>query len=197
KYRGVASGAKILDGKILNDEGFGDDSGIVAGLEWAAAEKADVVNLSLGGTDQPGLDPLETAVNKLSAEKGVLFAIAAGNGGELGSSTVSSPGSADAALTVGAVDKADKLANFSSRGPRVGDGAVKPDVTAPGVDIGAAAAPGSDIAGEGAPVADGYVAISGTSMSTPHAAGAAAILAQQHPDWSGERIKATLVASTT
>ncbi|MFD4998350.1 S8 family serine peptidase [Streptomyces buecherae] len=197
KYRGVASGAKILDGKVLNDEGSGEDSGIIAGLEWAAAQKADVVNLSLGGTDQPGLDPLETAVNKLSAEKGILFAIAAGNEGELGSSTVSSPGSADAALTVGAVDKADKLANFSSRGPRVGDGAVKPDVTAPGVDIGAAAAPGSDIAGGGTPVADGYVAISGTSMSTPHAAGAAAILAQQHPDWSGERIKATLVASTT
>ncbi|MFF5718905.1 S8 family serine peptidase [Streptomyces buecherae] len=197
KYRGVASGAKILDGKVLNDEGFGEDSGIVAGLEWAAAEKADVVNLSLGGTDLPGLDPLETAVNKLSADHGILFAIAAGNSGQGGPGTVGSPGSADAALTVGAVDKKDKLADFSSRGPRVGDGAVKPDVTAPGVDIGAAAAPGSQIGEGGTPVADGYVAISGTSMSTPHAAGAAAILAQRHPDWSGEWIKATLVASTT
>ncbi|MFI2030496.1 S8 family peptidase [Streptomyces buecherae] len=197
KYRGVASGAKILDGKVLNDEGFGEDSGIVAGLEWAAAEKADVVNLSLGGTDAPGLDPLETAVNKLSAEKGILFAISAGNDGDFGAGTVGSPGSADAALTVGAVDKKDELASFSSRGPRVGDGAIKPDVTAPGVDIGAALAPGSQIGEEGAPVADGYVAISGTSMSAPHAAGAGAILAQQHPDWSGARIKAALVGSTT
>ncbi|WP_232543940.1 S8 family serine peptidase [Streptomyces buecherae] len=197
KYRGVASGAKILDGKVLSDDGFGEDSGIIAGLEWAAAEKADVVNLSLGGTDTPDLDPLEAAVNKLSAKHGILFAISAGNEGEFGPGTIGSPGSADAALTVGAVDKKDKLASFSSRGPRVGDGALKPDVTAPGVDIGAAAAPGSEIAEGGTPVADGYVAISGTSMSAPHAAGAGAILAQQHPDWTGARIKAALVASTT
>ncbi|MBB5934222.1 S8 family peptidase [Streptomyces zagrosensis] len=196
KYRGVASGAKILDGKVLDDEGSGEDSGIIAGLEWAAAQKADVVNLSLGGFDEPGLDPLEAAVNKLSAENGILFAISAGNSGELGSGTVGSPGSAEAALTVGAVDKKDKLAEFSSKGPRVGDGAIKPDVTAPGVDIGAAAAPGSLIAEEGTPVADGYVAISGTSMSAPHAAGAGAILAQQHPDWTGARIKAALIGST-
>ncbi|GAA4672608.1 S8 family peptidase [Streptomyces youssoufiensis] len=197
KYRGVASGAKILDGKVLNDEGSGEDSGIIAGLEWAAAQKADVVNLSLGATDTPELDPLEAAVNKLAAEHGILFAISAGNEGEFGPGTVGSPGSADAALTVGAVDKKDKLADFSSRGPRVGDGAIKPDVTAPGVDIGAAAAPGSQIAEGGTPVADGYVAISGTSMSAPHAAGAGAILAQQHPDWNGERIKAALTGSTT
>ncbi|MEV6319074.1 S8 family peptidase [Streptomyces sp. NPDC051776] len=196
KYKGVAPGARILDGKVLDDEGSGEDSDIIAGLEWAAGKGADIVNLSLGGADSPGIDPLEETVNRLSAEKGTLFVIAAGNDGEAGEGTVGSPGSADAALTVGAVDKKDKLAEFSSTGPRVGDGAVKPDLTAPGVGIGAAAAPGSIVAEEGTPVADGYVAISGTSMATPHVAGAAAILAQQHPDWTGAQLKAALTAST-
>ncbi|MGP3927575.1 S8 family peptidase [Streptomyces sp. 8N616] len=195
-YKGVAPGARLLDGKVLGDEGSGEDSGIIAGLEWAAAEGADIVNLSLGGPDSPGVDPLEEAVNRISAEKGTLFVIAAGNEGDFGPGTVGSPGSADAALTVGAVDKEDRLASFSSTGPRVGDGAVKPDLTAPGVDIGAAAAPGSIVAEEGTPVADGYVAISGTSMATPHVAGAAAILAQQHPDWTGAQLKSALTGST-
>ncbi|MFG2632068.1 S8 family serine peptidase [Streptomyces sp. NPDC048473] len=196
-YKGVAPGAKVISGKVLNDEGFGDDSAIIAGMEWAAAEGADVVNLSLGSSDSPGVDPMEEAVNKLSAEKGVLFAIAAGNDGESGESTVGSPGSADAALTVGAVDKDDKLASFSSIGPRVGDGAVKPDVTAPGVAITAAAAPGSEIdTRPGTPhPAPGYLQIDGTSMATPHVAGAAAILKQQHPTWKSAELKGALTAS--
>ncbi|WP_329316454.1 S8 family peptidase [Streptomyces sp. NBC_01262] len=196
KYRGVATGARILDGKVLNDVGEGEDSGIIAAMEWAVAEGARVVNLSLGSTDTPGIDPVEETVNRLSAEKGTLFVVAAGNEGEAGASTVDSPGSADAALTVGAVDKSDELAEFSSRGPRVGDGAIKPDLTAPGVDITAASAPGSLIAAEDPSPAPGYVTISGTSMATPHVAGAAAILAQEHPDWSGDRLKAALTAST-
>ncbi|MFE9768139.1 S8 family serine peptidase [Streptomyces sp. NPDC005808] len=197
KYTGVAPGAKILDAKVLNDYGSGPTSGILAGMEWAVAQGANVVNLSLGSTDTPGIDPLEEAVNRLSAETDTLFVIAAGNSGiGAGTGTIGSPGSADAALTVGAVDKSNVLAAFSSRGPRLGDAAIKPDVTAPGVSIGAAAAPGSTVANGGTPVADGYVAISGTSMATPHVAGAAAILAQEHPDWTGEQIKSTLTAST-
>ncbi|MFC9842602.1 S8 family serine peptidase [Streptomyces sp. NPDC060223] len=197
KYTGVAPGAKILDGKVLNDYGSGATSGIIAGMEWAVAQGANVVNLSLGGTDTPGIDPLEEAVNRLSAESDTLFVVAAGNSGiGAGTGTIGSPGSADAALTVGAVDKSNVLASYSSRGPRLGDAAIKPDVTAPGSSIGAAAAPGSTIANTGTPVADGYVAISGTSMATPHVAGAAAILAQEHPDWTGEQIKSTLTGST-
>ncbi|MDG4857799.1 S8 family peptidase [Streptomyces sp. T-3] len=197
KYKGVAPGAKILDGKVLDDNGSGDDSGILAGIEWAVAEGADVVNLSLGGGDTPDIDPLEAAVNKFSAEKGVLFAIAAGNSGP-DAQTVGSPGSAEAALTVGAVDKGDKLADFSSVGPRIGDGGIKPDVTAPGVDITAAASKGSVIDVEpGVPhPAPGYFTISGTSMATPHVAGAAAILKQQHPDWKATELKGALTAST-
>ncbi|MFB9209141.1 S8 family serine peptidase [Nonomuraea spiralis] len=182
KYRGVAPGARVAFGKLGS---VPTDSAILAGMEWAAKEvKAKIVNLSLGGPDEPGLDPLEQAVNTLSQDTGTLFVVAAGNEGESG---VSSPGSADAALTVGAVDRSDQVAAFSSRGPRIGDHAVKPDLTAPGVDIVAAAAAGT---------ADGtHVAMSGTSMATPHMVGAAAILAQRHPDWSGQQLKAALVGS--
>ncbi|MGW1617018.1 S8 family peptidase [Streptomyces sp. NPDC002285] len=195
KYKGVAPEAGFLDGKVLNDRGRGEDSGVLAGMEWAVAQGADIVNLSLGGPDTPGIDPVEEAVNRLSADKGVLFVIASGNEGEGGDRTVSSPGSADAALTVGAVDSKDALAGFSSRGPRVDDSAVKPDVTAPGVAITAAAAPGSHLAQQEGEKPAGYLTLSGTSMATPHVAGAAALLKQQHPDWRGERIKAVLTGS--
>ncbi|MET7700944.1 S8 family peptidase [Streptomyces sp. NPDC005485] len=192
KYKGVAPGARILNGKVLDDTGSGDDSGILAGMEWAAEQGADVVNLSLGGPDTPEIDPLEAEVDKLSADKGILFAIAAGNAGP---QSIGSPGSADAALTVGAVDDHDKLAEFSSTGPRAGDAAIKPDVTAPGVDITAAAAKGSLIDEEVGEKPPGYLTISGTSMATPHVAGAAAILKQEHPDWTYAELKGALTGS--
>lgn len=193
KYKGVAPGADILAGKVLDDTGSGDDSGILAGMEWAAEQGAQIVNMSLGAGDTPEIDPLEAAVNKLSAEKGILFAIAAGNSGP---ETVGSPGSADAALTVGAVDDKDVLAPWSSTGPRVGDGAIKPDVTAPGVAITAASAKGSLIEQEVGENPPGYLTIEGTSMATPHVAGAAAILKQQHPDWTYLELKGALTGST-
>ncbi|MEU0160480.1 S8 family serine peptidase [Streptomyces sp. NPDC006261] len=195
KFKGVAPDAKLLAGKVLGDDGYGDDSGILAGMEWAVAQGADVVNLSLGGMDTPEVDALEAAVNKLSATKGVLFAIAAGNEGS-GAGTVGSPGSAEAALTVGAVDVNDKLAGFSSRGPRVGDGGIKPDVTAPGVAITAASAKDSEIAREVGEKPAGYLTIDGTSMATPHVAGAAALLKQQHPKWTYKQLKSVLASST-
>jgi subtilisin family serine protease len=129
----------------------------------------------------------EKAVNDLSASSGALFVMAAGNSGP-SDTTVGSPGSAAAALTVAAVDRHDKIASFSSRGPTA-DGRLKPDIAAPGVDIIAAkAAHGT----EGNDEASGYVSMSGTSMATPHTAGAAAVLAQEHPGWTGERLKAAL-----
>ncbi|MEV6384515.1 S8 family peptidase [Streptomyces sp. NPDC051773] len=190
KYEGVAPGARLLVGKVLDDSGQGDDSGVIAGMQWAVAQGAKVVNMSLGGTDTPGIDPVEQAVNDLSAGSGALFVIAAGNEGP-GEGTIGTPGSAAAALTVGAVDRRDAIAEFSSRGPTA-DGFLKPDVTAPGVDIVAAKAAEGDM---GDPAADGYASMSGTSMATPHVAGAAAILAQRYPDWTGPQIKAALTAS--
>ncbi len=193
-YTGVAPGADLLNAKVLDDTGSGWESDIIEGMQWAVDEGADIVSLSLGGTATGEVDPLEDAVNSLSAESDALFVVAAGNEGP-GSGTISSPGTAEAALTVGAVDKQDALADFSSTGPTAGDGLVKPDVTAPGVDIAAAGAEGAAIWDYGTPVTDGYVAISGTSMATPHVSGAAALLAQANPDWTGEQLKAALTSS--
>ena len=191
RYRGIADGVSILDGKVLDDFGFGSDSGIIAGMEWAAQQGADIANVSLDGTDTADVDPLEQAVESLTAQYGILFVIAAGNSGP-SAGTIGSPGSAPSALTVGAVDRDDQLAPRSSRGPVVGSGAVKPDITAPGVEIVAAKAADGFV---GTPVEDGYVSLSGTSMATPHVAGAAALLLQQHPDWTGQQLKAVLSAS--
>ncbi|MEU0094505.1 S8 family serine peptidase [Kribbella sp. NPDC006257] len=191
KYKGVAPDAKLLDGKICMFDGC-YESAILAGMDWAATDKhAQVINLSLGATDFPEIDPLEEAVNRLTASTGALFVIAAGNDGP-DTATIESPGSADAALTVGAVDKQDQLADFSSRGPRVGDSAVKPDITAPGVGIVAAKSKNSVI---GEPVGDQYLRLQGTSMATPHVAGAAALLAQEHPSWKATELKSALMAS--
>jgi subtilisin family serine protease len=191
RYKGVAPDAKLYDGKVCGVIEC-SDSMIVAGMEWAAREvRATVANVSLGTPDTPEIDLLEEAVNRLTAETGTLFVVAAGNSGPQGR-TIDSPGSADAALTVGAVDKQNQLADFSSVGPRLGDGAIKPDVTAPGVDIVAARSKNGDI---GAPVGDKYVSLSGTSMATPHTAGAVAILAQEHPAWKAPELKVAIMGS--
>ncbi|MFF1720452.1 S8 family peptidase [Streptomyces sviceus] len=190
KYKGVAPGAELLVGKVLDDTGFGDDSDIIAGMQWAVAQGAKVINMSLGSSDTANVDPLEKAVNDLSASSHTLFVIAAGNSGP-SDTTIGSPGSAAAALTVAAVDRDDKIASWSSRGPTA-DGRLKPDIAAPGVDIIAAKAARGI---EGNDEAPGYVSMSGTSMATPHTAGAAAILAQEHPDWTGEQLKSALTAS--
>jgi subtilisin family serine protease len=186
-YKGVAPGASLLSAKVC---GVADcsDSSIIAGMQWAAEQGAKVANVSLGASDTPGQDPVEAAVERITAEFGMLFVIAAGNTPR--DSSVGTPASTDAALTVGAVDKSDNLAPFSSRGPRLGDSALKPDITGPGVDITAALS--SDAGG---PPGETHVSMSGTSMATPHVVGSAAVLVQQHPTWTPAQLKAALMAS--
>ncbi|MFI7594404.1 S8 family serine peptidase [Micromonospora sp. NPDC049359] len=185
--RGVAPGARLHVGKVLNSEGGGQDSWIIAGMEWAAREqKARIISMSLGGESTDGSDPLSQAVDRLSAETGALFVVAAGNSGP---ASIGSPGAANSALTVGAVDSTDHLADFSSQGPRAGDGGLKPEITAPGVDILAAR---SHLVRGGS---GDYTLMSGTSMATPHVAGTAALVAAAHPDWTGQRIKEALVST--
>lgn len=185
-YKGVAPGVQLLDAKVLDDDGSGSASDVISAMQWAVDQGATVVSMSLAFGDDPGVDPLEEAVARLSDK--ALFVVAAGNEGDR-PGTVTSPGSAPEALTVGAVDKEDQLADFSSRGPTRA-GAAKPDITAPGVDITAARTThGPD------PSPGLYTSMSGTSMATPHVAGAAALVRQQHPSWSGARIKALLTGS--
>ncbi|MEU9303354.1 S8 family serine peptidase [Streptomyces sp. NPDC048269] len=184
--KGVAPGAELLSGKVLGDAGYGLDSWIIAGMEWAVESKADVVSMSLGDPSQTACDdPLAAAAERLS-QQGPLFVIAAGNSGP-GNNTVSSPGCAASVLTVGAVDRDDKTASFSSRGPAGLRHTLKPEIAAPGVGISAAAAGGRGVYA--------YQSMSGTSMATPHVAGAAAIVKQRHPEWTSQQVKAALVGS--
>ncbi|GLZ16438.1 serine protease [Actinomadura sp. NBRC 104425] len=189
--RGVAPDASLLVGKVLDDEGYGTESSVIAGMEWAVP-RAKIVNMSLGGDPTDGTDPLAQALDRLTDQHGTLFVTAAGNTGAV--SSVGSPGSADAALTVGAVDGRDRLADFSSRGPRTGRYAAKPEIVAPGVDIMAARAAGTSM---GDALDAHYASASGTSMAAPHVAGAAALLLQKHPQWTPAQLKAALVGSAS
>ncbi|MET9435739.1 S8 family serine peptidase [Streptomyces sp. NPDC006551] len=185
--KGVAPGADLLNGKVLNDSGSGAASWIIAGMEWAVAQGADVVSMSLGSPEPTDCtDPMSVAAQELAQNKGTLFVVAAGNSGPT-LNTVSSPGCAPDVLTVGATDRDDSTAYFSSRGPTIVNHTLKPEIAAPGVSISAAAAGGRGVYA--------YQSMSGTSMATPHVAGAAAIVKQRHPDWSGRQIKAALVSS--
>ena len=194
KYKGVAPDVRLAIGKVLDDTGSGAFDWVLAGMQWAATESgARVVNMSLGSYPTDGTDPMSQALNTLTEQYGTLFVVSAGNDGRLGEETVGSPGTADAALTVASVDKSDALSDFSSRGPRVGDGAAKPDIAAPGSAIVAARPAGVDPLGT--PVGDAYQQLDGTSMSAPHVAGTAALLAQQHTDWKADALKAALIST--
>jgi subtilisin family serine protease len=188
KERGVAPGASLLIGKVLGDSGFGYDSDIIAGMQWAVSQHADVISMSLGSQLAATTcdDPIAQAVDQLSAASSSLFVIAAGNMGPK-QNTVSSPGCATSALTVGAVDSQDATASFSSRGPVGVSHIVKPEIAAPGVNILAAAAGGRGVYA--------YRTMSGTSMATPHVAGAAAIAKEAHPTMTGAQIKQLLTSS--
>jgi subtilisin family serine protease len=197
RYQGVAPDADLLVGKVLDDGGFGSESAIIAGMEWAVAQGARVVNLSLGGCPTDGSDPMSQAVDTLTEQSGALFAVAAGNhpsgnACEEAEDVVAAPAVADEALAVGSVTKQDELSEFSNVGPRPGDGAIKPELTAPGQAIVAARAVGTDL---GDAVGEHYTTLSGTSMATPHVAGAAAILAQQHPSWTADDLRSVLMGS--
>lgn len=179
---GMAPKSQLLVGKVLGTHG-GQSSWIIEGMEWAIDQGADVVSMSLG-SEQPTdcKDPMSLATEELTKQNKTLFVIAAGNSGAR--ETVSSPGCVEDVLTVGAVDSSGAPADFSSHGATLEGHNLKPDLAAPGVAIAGAAT------GTG-----GYVKMSGTSMATPHVAGAAALLAQAHPDYTAQQLKAALVSS--
>ena len=149
---GVAPGADLIGVKVLGDDGSGTYDDVVAGIEWVAENSPGngVANLSLGG---PVSQVVDDAVNSL-ADSGVFVAVAAGNEGQDAGNT--SPGGASGVVTVGASAANDSAAPFSNHGSAV-------DIYAPGVDV------ESTIPGGGT---DSY---NGTSMASPHVAGAAAL----------------------
>lgn len=180
-YIGIAPGAMLMNVKALNRLGFGYDSWIIPAMQAAAnginGTKADVISMSLGDGITDGTDPLSQAVNSLSASTGVVFVIAAGNSGS-GEVTVAAPGAATAAITAAASTKFEpvSIAYFSSRGPRSGDFNIKPDITAPGVDIISTCSSTATVLT--CPSGSRYLTLSGTSMATPHVSGSVALLLQ-------------------
>ena len=185
RYRGVAPGADLYIAKVLDDEGNGRMSDVMAGLDWAIAQQAQIVNLSLGSdVSCDGTDALSEACDA-AVGKGLVVVVAAGNSGP-GSRTVGSPGCAREVMTVGASSDDDQVANFSSRGP-TSDGRVKPDIVAPGVNIISARAAGTSL-GSGQ-VSEFYTSLSGTSMATPHVSGVAALLLAAEPSLTPRQIK--------
>jgi len=198
KFVGVAPGAILYNIKVLNRRGVGQLSWVIAGIEFAVNRSAHIINLSLGASENTnGTDPMSRAVD-WAVERGLVAVVAAGNAGP-GRFTVGIPAVARRAITVGATDKRDILARFSSQGPSY-DFRIKPEVVAPGVDIIAAASPNSTIwryLRERAPqrIVGDYYMLSGTSMSTPHVAGLAALLLDLHPAWTPEIVKSAIMNS--
>ncbi len=190
KYIGVAPEAELLAAKVLRDNGSGMTSDVMAGVEWAVAQGAHVINLSLGAdTSCDGTDGM-SAICDAAVDAGAVVCVAAGNAGP-GAGTVGSPGCAFKVITVGATTDQDAVTSFSSRGPTA-DGRVKPDVCFPGYNIVAARARGTSM---GTPVDAFYTSASGTSMATPHASGASALLLQAHPGSTPADIKSRLMAT--
>jgi len=179
RYTGMAPEALILDAKVLNRQGAGLMSDVMAGVEWAADEGAQIINLSLG-VDGPtdGRDPLSRLCDVI-ASQGIIVIAAAGNGGPRAQS-VGSPAGARGVIAVGATHKNDQLARFSARGPTA-DGRPKPELVAPGVDIIGPRARGT---GMGHPVDEWFTQASGTSFAAPITAGCIALLLQAQPGLS-------------
>ncbi|RME48063.1 MAG: peptidase S8, partial [Caldilineae bacterium] len=188
KYRGVAPGAQLYIARVLDRHGSGSMSGVMAGVEWAVEQGAQVINLSLGSSGScDGTDALSTLCDAAVQQRGVVLCVAAGNEGP-GASTVGSPGCARLVITIGATDDDDHVTNFSSRGPTA-DGRVKPDLVFPGYGIVAAQAEGTQL---GPVVAPGYISLNGTSMATPHASGTACLLLQANASLTPEQVKSAM-----
>ncbi|HEX9614359.1 MAG TPA: S8 family serine peptidase, partial [Bacteroidota bacterium] len=197
--KGIAPKATLYVYKVLDHTGSGTESDVIAAIERAVdpdgngdpSDRLDIVNLSLGSEGGSSTGPSSVAVDNAS-KLGVLFCIAAGNSGYVqsggqnnfytnGSATIGSPGTAESAVTVGAVDSTDQLAVFSSKGPNRNLFGMKPDVVAPGVGILSTV------------LNNGYERYNGTSMATPMVTGVAALLKGIHPDWSWDQLRSALV----
>jgi subtilisin family serine protease len=186
---GVAPNAYLGNYKALTvptpDFGLdGNAAEIAAAIEAAVSDGMNVINLSIG---EPEVDPARDIVVQAldgAAAAGVVPVVAAGNDfTDFGYGSVSSPGNAPDAITAAAVTSGDAIAGFSSAGPTPVSLQMKPDVSAPGVNVISSLPTSSSTWG----------LLSGTSMATPHVAGAVALLLERHPDWTVAQIKSALV----
>jgi len=233
KYKGVAPGASLLNVKVIDSKGDGKVSDIIAGIEWAIYNGADVLSLSLGGINLGETNPPITMAADKAADAGTVVCVAAGNRnrttaeGQAGGASASQAGGSNAAvdlsqlrdgkdkdvllllvpivlalppglidspgdgvevITLGASDSSGHVASFSGSGP-TRDDRIKPDVVAPGVDVVSTAPPGLE---RPAYLDVYYARESGTSLSTPVAAGLAALLLQGNANLTPAGVKAAM-----
>lgn len=180
---------KVLTIPTISGVGLdGNAPEIAKGIEAAVGDGMDVINLSLGEPEiEQSRDIVVQAIDG-AADAGVVPALAAGNDFDgFGRGSIGSPGTAPKAITAAAATKQKVIASFSSGGPTPVSLQMKPDVSAPGVAV-----LSSVPAQEGT-----WAQFSGTSMASPHVAGAAALLQQLHPTWTVAQIKSALVLTGT
>jgi serine protease AprX len=220
EYRGIASGANLINLRVLGADGSGTVSDVVEAIDWSIEHRDDyrirVINLSMGAPVlQPYRDdPLCEAVER-ATRAGIVVVVAAGNYGKTVDGTsvygaITSPGNSPHALTVGAIDthgtperSDDTLAAYSSKGPTRYDLVIKPDLAAPGSHIVSAEAVGGylsetypqrHVAGAGP---NAYFQLSGTSMAAGVVSGAVALLLEERPDLTPATTKAVLQLTST
>jgi serine protease AprX len=212
---GSAPAVKFIDIRVLGRTGVGYTSDVVAGIDWAIANRTKygirVINLSLGHpvAEPAATDPLCIAVER-AVRAGIVVVTSAGNYGVTPAGApilggITSPGNTPAAITVGALDTRgtadrsdDVVAPYSSKGPTRFDFTVKPDVVAPGTRIVSLEANGSyiartypqyHVAGTGS---NAYLRLSGTSMATGVVSGGVALLLNAEPSLTPAQVKVAL-----
>lgn len=183
---GVAPHATILAVKVLSGAGSGSWESVAGGIQYVAdynesVQKVHVASMSLGGGGAIQAVLREALMNAVNM--GIHFAIAAGNSGP-GASSIGTPGDQKEIESIGATDSSDYIASFSSRGPvtRYGTSYIKPDVSAPGVNITSCWKDGTE----------STKTISGTSMATPHVAGLMALMLNKNPKLTFTELRAIL-----
>ncbi len=213
---GVAPGAHLINLRVLNEEGWGHASTVIAGIDWAIEHKDQyqirILNLSLGAgvLESYRDDPLGQAVER-AVSVGLVVVCSAGNFGKTEDGTpviggVTSPGNTPSALTVGAINtfgtaarSDDEVTSYSSRGPTAIDYVLKPDLVAPGNKVVSLQAPSSYLATTypQRQVPGGYLTLSGTSMSAAVVSGAAALLLERNPELTPQQVKVALQSTAS
>jgi serine protease AprX len=220
-YVGVAPNVNLVDLRVLDANGIGTDSSVIAAIQEAIALQntynIQVINLSLGRGIFVSYtqDPLCQAVES-AWKAGIVVVVAAGNYGRIGIygsngfGTITAPGNDPFVITVGATksngsssQSAETLASYSSKGPTTYDHVVKPDLVAPGNAIVSLSAPGTTLEAlypaelvNGNDGNNDYFTLSGTSMATPVVAGAVALMMQQNINLTPDQVKARLMKTT-
>ncbi len=175
-YKGVAPGASLMAAKVLDAQGSGWTSDVIAGIDWCVANGADIISMSLGAGAYSGTcDTLPIAqASNTAVDQGVMVFAATGNNGYINS--ISAPACASKVIAVGAVDKNDGRTPYSNEGTGL-------DIVAPGTSITSTYLGG------------GFATLTGTSMATPHAAGTAALLLGKKPALTTAEVRSIMLGS--